>query len=111
MMKQLLSPSAAMTEGTTNSSGALIKFVDHYAVQTNVSAISVTTGISVKLQGSTDNSNWVDITGTTISLTATGSVMSNVANAGYKYVRAQFVLGSSDTLTAESIITGKERRV
>ena len=109
MLKAKIFPSASMTAGTTNSNSQTLKYTKTFAIQTVVSAISVTTGITVKAQASNDDTNWTDISGTTTTLTTTGNTIFNIADAGYQYVRLQFLLGASDTLTAESIITAKER--
>lgn len=64
---------------------------------------------SVKLQSSNDNSNWVDVANTSTNYTASGSIMFDVADPGYKYVRPSFThtAGQADI---ETIITGRDDR-
>lgn len=63
---------------------------------------------SVKVQGSNDNSNWVDISGATANITATGSVLVNVADIGYRWIRPYFTV-TTGQISVNTYVTGKER--
>ena len=104
--RKLLESTVITTD--TNSAAALLRYIEHFAVQIVVSAVS-TPSVEVKLQGSNDNVNWNDLAGTSNSITATGNILINASNVGYKYTRATFV-HTSGSVTAEVIFTGREKQ-
>lgn len=109
MHKVKLLESQAIT-AATNSESVKLRYIETYSVQVVTSAVSSPSGASVKLQASNDATNWSDITGTSNNITATGNVVINVAEAGYKYVRAAFLI-SSGSITSEVIFVGKEHSI
>lgn len=94
----------------TNSTSQKLRYINTYSVQVNTSAVSTPSGASVKLQSSNDATNWSDIAGTSNNITAVSNVVINVADAGYKYVRAVFSI-SSGSITTEVIFVGKEHNL
>lgn len=77
------------------------KAIFEYCVQAVWSAGSSPLG-TLKLQASIDNSNYVDISGTTVGVSGnTGSVIWNITNHSYKYLRLIYTRSSgSGTLNA-----------
>lgn len=59
---------------------------------------ATTVSATVTVQCSNDGTNWEDVAGTTENITADGSVMYNVSDVYYKYVRLQITY-SSGTIT------------
>lgn len=102
--------SSQTISSNTNSSVVNLRLIDNYAVQVNVTAVSSPSGGNVKLQGSNDNSNWSDLSGTSNSISATGTILINRVDDGFKYIRAVFEI-SSGSYTADAVLTGRERKV
>ena len=109
MMKQKLLLNTNITAGV-NTSSALLRYVDDYAVQINTSNFSTAVGLSVTLEGSNDDVNYDTIAGTMNAITANGTGSINVENAGYRHVRAALLI-TSGSADIEILITGKERRI
>lgn len=101
--------SSQTVNSATNSTSTKLKYIETFAVQVDISSSSSPSGASVKLQASNDDSNWIDISGTSNNITADGNILINVTDAGYKYVRAAFAI-SSGSFVAVATITGKENR-
>lgn len=97
-------------DSAQQSSSVNIANIDNYAIQVIVSAVNSPSGITVTLQASNDDTNWIDVDNTETTISATGSVMYDVADPGYKYVRLDFARTSGD-ITASAILTGRERKV
>jgi len=99
---------SVLMSSDTNSISTRLRWIEHAAVQVNVSAVTTPTA-SVKLQGSTDDINWVDLAGTATTITGTTSILLEQSNIGFKWLRAAFTVSSGD-ITAEAIFTGLEKR-
>lgn len=91
----------------TNSSSISCKYVDLLSVQVDISSAS-SPSATVKLQASNDNSNWVDIDGSSVSITADGTEIISVSDFSHRWVRAAFTV-SSGSFTAQVLVSGKER--
>ena len=63
---------------------------------------------TVKVQGSNDETNWVDISGATANITATGSLLINVADVGYRWIRPVYTI-TTGQVSVSTLVTGKER--
>lgn len=96
----------------SNSPAVQLKNIYQFAIAAIVTGTP--TG-SIKLQASNDPEtndtnpnnnpqpapvNWVDITGSSFSLSASGETMWNVQNIGYNYVRVVYTDSSSGASTA-----------
>jgi|OM-RGC.v1.029588659 hypothetical protein len=97
-------------DSAQQTSSVNLENIDNYAIQVIVSAVNSPSGITVTLQASNDDTNWIDIADTDTDITETGSVMYDVTDPGYKYVRLDFTR-TSGNITASAILTGRERRV
>lgn len=64
-------------------------------------------GASVKVQGSNDNSNFVDISGTSTNITATGNILTIVTDAGYRWARVVYTM-TAGQISMDTIVAGKE---
>ena len=110
MDKRKLLESQVITSPGVDSNEAVLRYIRSFAVHVITSAVSTPSGASVKLQSSNDMINWSDLAGTTNAITVASNVVINTDGAGYKYVRASFVI-SSGSITSEVIFTGKEHNV
>lgn len=110
MYKAQMLASQVVDQDTLSTESTNLRYIDNYAVQVHTSAVSSPVGFSVKLQGSNDDTNWVDISGTSNNVTGTGTIIINRVDDGFKYVRAQ-VNRTSGTITSSILITGRERRI
>lgn len=109
MMKQKLLDTTTVSAGV-NTSAALLRYIDNYAVQVNTSNFSTAVGLSITLEGSNDDVNYDAVAGTMNAITGNGTGIINVAEAGYKHVRAALLI-TSGSADIEIIITGKERAI
>ena len=63
------------------------------SIQATVTAGSSPSG-TLKLQGSNDNSNWVDVAGTSSTVSGNTSIMWNVQQTFYRYIRCAYAFTS-----------------
>lgn len=64
---------------------------------------------TIKLQASNDNSNWVDVTSSSVALTSSGNGIWNVSGSNYQYVRVKYTdggVGGTGALTVLVFIRG-----
>ncbi len=99
----------ATVNAAVNSNSVNISRLDTASVQVNVTNESSPNG-SVTLQASNDDSTWIDVTGSATNITDGSDIMLNLADVGYKYLRAAFAR-TSGSWDAEVIVAGKERKV
>lgn len=109
MLKTILLPTTVVS-AATNTAAQNLRYADNAAVQVITSAIDAPVSASVKLQASNDNVNWFDIANTSNNITATGNIVINLQDVGYKWLRAAFAIASG-TITCKVTVTGKEREV
>lgn len=109
---QILSSTQLNSSGDTSTTVTNLRYIYNYCVHVNITAAANTSGPpTVKLQGSNDNSNWADISGTSNNITGTGTILINRVDDAFKYVKAVFTLGGSDDITVDVLITGREQKV
>ena len=106
-MRQVLFSSQIVSAGTQSQSINL-EFLTQFSIQINITSTSGLSGVSVKLQASNDNSNFIDIPDSSVDITSDVCIMINERNSGFKWVRVAFVVGAG-SFTAEAIIAGRER--
>lgn len=71
---------------TSTSNAVAASGFEHFTLVVNSAA--VTSGATIKLQGSVDGTNWYDITNGSISVTATGTKAVSISNQAHNLIRA-----------------------
>lgn len=77
-----------MSQATLNSNAQDLSFYWVFSVQAVFTGAPVG---SISLSASNDNITFTTIAGTTTAISAASNIMWNVENAGYKYVRVEYV--------------------
>lgn len=102
-MKNVAMISAA--NAGSNFTSVPIRLGDLVTFSVQVTFSSGTLNGTLKLQGSNDNSNWSDVAGSSQAVTSGASHLWTINNAGYDYVRVDWVNSSgTGTLSAEARI-------
>lgn len=106
-MRILIKDTAAAA--TTNHTGVKVRKIDLISCAATVSSGS-TPNITVKLQASDDNTNWVDISGASSTITSDTTDIIEVADFASKWIRVVETVnsGSGDI---KIILSGKERAI
>lgn len=72
---------------------------------------SATSAGAVKLDCSNDNTNWIAIADSSVTITAGESAMINVTNGGYRYVRAVWTpTAGTGQITADLVVLEPSNR-
>jgi len=108
--------SALNTYGTAISSTAALTAVDCAAMASNMatavitcSAVASSGNVTVKMQESSDNSTFTDITGATATITTANTVTNLSFPVTKQYVRAYGTLNSGTSVTAQvTLITNRK---
>lgn len=99
----------AIDAGSSQTSPAL-DLGDYFNVGITISFSSGTLNGTLKLQGSVDNSTWVDVPSSSQSVVAGDAHMYAIVSATYRFVRIVYTASSgTGTMTAKTVI--KETRV
>ena len=84
-----------------------LRGVQTFCWQTNVTAVSSPSQASVRVQVSNDNTNFVDLPGSSQTIKNIVTIVENISDGGYQYVRLSFRIASG-TFTAEVIFAGRD---
>lgn len=101
---------SAVIDEAENTDSISLRYIDSFSVAVDVTDDSSPSGIVAKVQASNDDSNWVDISGASATLSATGNYLIEVDNCAYRWARVA-ITRSSGSVTASIIFNGSEREV
>lgn len=104
MQIKTLTPTVSATSNIT-SGGVDLGDITNYSVYGVFSGSDVAG--TLKLQVSNDNSNYIDLSGGSSSITSSGDAIFNITDAGYRYVRYDWAY-SSGTGNITVIFCAKE---
>lgn len=94
---------------TTNHTGVKILRLTDISCQVTVSSGS-TPNVTVKLQVSDDNTNWVDISGATTTISSDTTDIIEVNNVASRYVRVVETVNSGSG-NIKILLAGKEQAI
>lgn len=109
-MHKLVIKSSGVIDAAENTPSVPLRHIDSFSVQINVTAANSPNGINAQVQGSNDDTNWVNITDASVALSGTGTSLIAVNDCAYKHTRVAFSR-TSGSVTASAIFVGAERQV